>query len=492
MRLVHIFCPTFLAICIIFISDSQSLGQCNSFELSEDESVFLSQVMGPNGTTQAFWNDEDAGRLHCYFGLDTIVWREGRLDSIYWGKNLRLPSQGVAHLCGVYRDAVTWMYRGQLHLLGKATGYSSGMDLLACNPSTGWERLTSTGEMPEVRSALQCARIDTNTMLFFCDDGMLMALDLSTLAWTTSGRLMDKFVAYLGEFLVVDLADYVIVFGKLGGGLIQKSTMEFVTNYDLRMDLVLDAQSLSMHVNTLTIHSESSTGDDELTLDAVSMYSRGASMVCTQPAEEEHDSWNKAEQFAGIGWFGLGVGLGSLLVGVYFRRRTHEKGTEVPHPAAETTTLQPKEETLVVKPQERAEHQLASRGMDEPIKRDDVLMGSPEDRTGQAWHRDEPDAGGVRMSNAPDLTQVSRFKRRAGLEELVHRFQSSDASTFNATELNVMLGIELDASEESQRARRARMVKQLNELSVAKSGRKLIVRERDTNDRRHLLYRINK
>ena len=61
-----------------------------------------------------------------------------------------------------------------------------------------------------------------------------------------------------------------------------------------------------------------------------------------------------------------------------------------------------------------------------------------------------------------------------------------------AAELNLLLGIEPESSEESKRARRARMVRVLNEMHMDRVGRKLISRERDPKDRRHLLYRINR
>ena len=85
----------------------------------------------------------------------------------------------------------------------------------------------------------------------------------------------------------------------------------------------------------------------------------------------------------------------------------------------------------------------------------------------------------------------SKSKRRLSMEALTENLLAKGGS-FTSTELNQILGIELDASEDSQRARRARLVKQINELHETKTGEKLIVRERDPNDRRQIRYRINR
>ena len=486
-----IFHLTLFTLIISLGCGAPSWGQCHALEFSEDESAFLSGVMAPNGANQAFWNDDDAGRLHCYFGLDTIVWREGRLDSIYWGRALELPVIGGSQLCGVYQGAVTWLYRGQLHLLGKASAYSSVLDLLACNPSTGWERLAVAGEMPSIHSALRGARVDGTTMLFFGDDGLLMTLNLSTLTWAKSGKLTDKIVDYLGEFSVVDLSDYIMLFGNLGGGLIQKSTMEFVTNYDLRIGLVASAHSISVNLNQLSIHTDSPDfGASPVVFDAVSMFSGGASMSFQDDVEENAPA--TFDETVGVGFliFGAGLGLGSLLVWLLFRRgRPAERNAPDALEAAPTPRFKFSEEVPISKRNESLEGQFAVQRKDEG--KGPAGSGASEVEVLEAPSvLSEERTSGRAMGS--EYAVVNRSKKRSGLEDLMFKFQSSEVQTFNAAELNVMLGIELDASEESQRARRARLVKQLNEMSVEQTGHKVIVRERDPNDRRHLLYRINK
>jgi hypothetical protein len=61
---------------------------------------------------------------------------------------------------------------------------------------------------------------------------------------------------------------------------------------------------------------------------------------------------------------------------------------------------------------------------------------------------------------------------------------------YTAADLNEQFGIAALSSDESQRARRARLVRQINDIYKRKHDRSLILRERDPKDRRHLIYRI--
>ena len=482
MRGVHVFHVTYLVLGLFWLSPTASMGQCVRFELSDEEEAFLTRAKAVQANA-AVWNDSDQGRMHCYFGLDTIVWREGRLDSLHWGMDLNVNNASSAQACGVYQGATTWLYRGQLQLLGRATEFSSGLDLLSCSPALGWERQTFSGKSPSLRAPFRSARMDNNSMLFFGEDGGLSALDLSTQSWIELGVLTQKFVEYLGEFSVIDLADFIMVFGDLGGGLIQKSTMKFVTNYELKRELLTSVQFWCASQNQLLIGSAGAqAADRELLFDAESMFVGGGSMAFMKPVDpvpEEREDWMLSD-FVGVL---LGLVVGALIAGVYFSGR---------RPVSRPVDSGILPETAAVV--QNSEESAFQTGRDNPnaIAEEADASKLPGARTSTGSSEVEIQAHGqLSTSRSAERVMSSKSKRRLSMEALTENLLAKGGS-FTSTELNQILGIELDASEDSQRARRARLVKQINELHETKTGEKLIVRERDPNDRRQIRYRINR
>jgi hypothetical protein len=74
--------------------------------------------------------------------------------------------------------------------------------------------------------------------------------------------------------------------------------------------------------------------------------------------------------------------------------------------------------------------------------------------------------------------------------ELVEALLAQPRRMLNAQEMNELLGIGPDVSEDSQRSRRARAIRRMNGAAQMRHGFVLITRERDPNDRRHLLYKV--
>lgn len=472
--MVHVFYVTLLSAGLMVMTHAGLFGQCVMFELSEEEEAFLTRATAEQANL-AVWNDAKRGRLHCHFGLDTIVWREGRLDSLIWGVGLNVADDPLRQVCGVYEGASTWIHKGEFQLFGHATSLSSGMDWLSCSASTGWQTLLHSGDAPDMQPPYRCARLDNSSMLFFGDDGCLCILDLSTQCWTELGDFTKKFAAYLGEFSVIDLSDFILVFGDLGGGLIRKSTMKFVTNYELKRDLLTSARSWFVNQNMLWIDQDGiSSSPMEVLFDAESMYVGGGSMDFMVPIAEDRAV---AAKMGSFDWaqVAMGVGLGALMAGFFFWKKRDDSVVATPAVSpVPSATPNHKEPTYI-----------------ESV----VVTEAVVTDTGKAISsRRKPnveDAKSVTPRERSIRVAPSKSRRRLTLEELKESLVS-EAGSYTAAELNSIFGIELDASEDSQRARRARMVKQLNELSVAETGKKLIVRERDPNDRRHLLYRINK
>jgi hypothetical protein len=75
--------------------------------------------------------------------------------------------------------------------------------------------------------------------------------------------------------------------------------------------------------------------------------------------------------------------------------------------------------------------------------------------------------------------------------ELIERILSQSNRRLSTEELNSLLGIEPNVSRDSQRSRRAKLIRQMNSAFESKYRTNFINRERDMHDRRHLHYKIS-
>ena len=108
----------------------------------------------------------------------------------------------------------------------------------------------------------------------------------------------------------------------------------------------------------------------------------------------------------------------------------------------------------------------------------------------------------ARRSSAPLFSEVTAAASvtsvTAGSEDederdwdLVEQLLAQEQRLMNAQEMNALLGIGEGVSDDSSRSRRARAIRRMNAVFERKHGVPFITRERDVQDRRHLLYKVN-
>ena len=483
------------------------------FLFSEQEHAFIDEAIA-NQAVVAVWNDGRGGRLHCFFGLDTVMWRSGRMDSLFWGRPLGVGGEVTSRLSGVYVDAFAWMFRGKLNVLGRSSWLAAENDWLVCDPISGWSSGGPVAEWPSLPESPRIVGLDNNEFLAFGMDNRVFRSNPTGAHWTELGRVTEKFTDFLGDFDVLDVGEFALFFGELGGGILKKSTMRFVTNYDLRSDVVRTARGWYEGVDGLEIVSEGPDGKLlNLTYDAESMFGSAASLDFVVPMPEKLGFLSDLDDRArGVlwGWASGGIVLLMLWMGrrLMVGGATTQPGSLPPKVVSsnsEAPSAGGKEVQVLSSAEDAVGNGDVVQEGKEPITTPGPENGPKGLTVDVEGSRRSVDRGARPESRRRPQKKVARNSREvSGPEAPVNEGPSSVADrVYNrllnaaddlhtAAELNLLLGIEPESSEESKRARRARMVRVLNEMHMDRVGRKLISRERDPKDRRHLLYRINR
>lgn len=448
--------------------------------LTQAENEFLSESIRLSANN-ATVSTGDGGWVHCFFGLDTVVWREGQMQSLCWGEELKSTTTEAIAISGISRNSYAFLFRGELQVLGGRDFLHWHNHWLTFGPASNWYVRDLNGDVPETIDGRRVARLGTETLLVFDEQQQVRQLDVEQGEFTLVGEIQPELKNYLGSFQVIELWDYLAFFGDLGGGIMKKATQEFVMNHELKLASLVGADGWSMVANSLHLYLKQNP--DAVMIDADAIFNESAPASLVMPLASASTAPLISWDLQSWGWaIGLIVGAGGAAL---ISRRKRQvpiapRVSEAPNLASTSQPTHRVAEPKVNRVQEQVSEGEAS-----------ALVSSLEKEAVR------PKANKVVKSREPQPTAASTAEtkgvpraRGAGVEDIMEALITAGDRQYTAADLNEQFGIAALSSDESQRARRARLVRQINDIYKRKHDRSLILRERDPKDRRHLIYRI--
>lgn len=468
--IIYVLCVTCL---------SQVYAEVSNLELSfltPEENDFLHESIRLSANT-ATVSTGDGGWVHCFFGLDTVVWREGQMQSLCWGEELSSTTSEAVAISGISRNSYAFLFRGELQVLGGRDFLHWHNHWLTFGPASNWYARDLNGDVPEIIDGRRVARLGTETLWVFDERQQVRRLDIDQGEFTLVGEIQPELKNYLGSFQVIELWDYVAFFGDLGGGIMKKATQEFVMNHELKLASLVGADGWSMVANSL--HLTLNQNPEAVIIDADAIFNESAPAVLIIPSAPASAEAGISWDFASWGW-AVGLIVGAAGAALIFRRKhptlMASLAEEVPNLASASEPIQRANEPPVERRTREPQPEDASSDVN-------VRVEKPEPRS-KSKKSDQPAA-----TVAPERKRAPTA-RGAAVEEIVEALVQGGDRQYTAADLNGKFGIAALSSDESQRARRARLVRQINDIYKREHNRSLILRERDPKDRRHLIYRI--
>lgn len=444
--------------------------------LTKAENEILSEAirLGANSATIA---TGDGGWVHCFFGLDTVVWREGQMQSLCWGEEIKSTTTEALAISGISRSSYAFLFRGELQVIGGRDFLHWHNHWLTFGPASNWYVRDLNGDVPEVVDGRRVARLGAETLLIFDAQQLVRRLDVDQGEFTLIGEVQPELKNYLGSFQIIELWDYWVLFGDLGGGILKKSTQEFVMNHELKLASLVGVDGWTMVANSL--HLNLKQNPEAVIIDADAIFTESAPTVLIVPSSSESSDFVHSLNLKSRGWaLGLLVGWGGAVL--FFRRKRHGPVEASKLPAAAPSKASQSTQRVAELKIEKVEnlHQVTTnpgfaQGLDTP---------DSERRVKKVAQVQEPQPAVE--------SQTTGASRGGTVEEIISSLIAGGDRQYSAAALNDQFGIAALSSDESQRARRARLVRQINDIYKRKHNRSLILRERDPKDRRHLIYRI--
>ena len=386
--------------------------------------------------------DINQNAAHWFFGIDTVFWVDGRHDAVSWNTGSRTRSMQQA--VGVNQGAFALMRQGKLYTLGGAGIYREHANLFVFNVLKGWELLNVRGVEPEAVSARRVVVRDDHTWQVLgmsvpgldseaLNERSVMELDLVRMEWTVVGELDQELARRLGDFRAYPVqGGYAALFGVATGGIYECASGQFAELPEFTLSHVPHYDAFGSKDDELFWLTK--VGSSEWK--AERLHLKSAFDAATKAWFFQSDAVELSKLT--IALLFLGSALVLVVAGaLYWKRR---KKTEL----AEVSVS------------------VEANGLAQKM---DPRIPSPSQAT-----QDDDD--------------------RADWD-LIHRFMDQSRRLMNAQEMNNMLGIGPNVSDDSQRSRRARSILRMNMAFERQYGRPFVTRERDANDRRHLLYKID-
>lgn len=444
--------------------------------LTQEENEFLQTAVRENANNATI-STGDGGWVHCFFGLDTVVWREGQMQSLCWGQEIKSTTSKAQAISGISRNAYAFLFRGELQVLGGRDFLHWHNHWLTFGPASNWYVRDLNGDVPEVIDGRRVARVSTETLWVFDAEQNVRRLDVEQGAFTLIGEIQPELKNYLGSFQIIELWDYILFFGDLGGGVMKKATQEFVMNHELKLASLVGAEGWSMVANSLHLQLTQRPNPVLIDADAIFNESAPATLVVASAVETlgvglpfEVGNWGWALALVG-GWAG-----GAWMEMYRRKRKATTSSTSQEMVSAQVESVQksqPPPPKLVIKP------------VESPKKSAPAV--EVEDVQPLAAQLDESEEQPLAPSTAPKRASVTKG---GSVEDIIAALVEGGNRQYTAADLNDQFGIATLSSDESQRARRARLVRQINDIYKRQHNRSLILRDRDPKDRRHLIYRI--
>jgi hypothetical protein len=97
----------------------------------------------------------------------------------------------------------------------------------------------------------------------------------------------------------------------------------------------------------------------------------------------------------------------------------------------------------------------------------------------------------IDLSNNLSINDDESNNSLEEIQELFKILNSLNDEVLSSDKLEEVLGIDQIKSFDNKRSKRAKLIREINQISVAKTGRPLLSRIRDTNDKRYIFYKIN-
>lgn len=479
---------TVFSLCVIFLSQFGLLvigasAQADLTFLTSEENDFLHESVRI-GANNAKISTGDGGWIHCFFGLDTVVWREGQMKSLSWGKELKSSTIESKAISGISRNSYAFLFRGELQVLGGRDFLHWHNHWLTFGPASNWYVRDLNGDVPEVIDGRRVARTGTETLLLFDDLQQVRQLNIEQGEFTLVGEIQPELQNYLGSFQVIELWDYVAFFGDLGGGIMKKATQEFVMNHELKLASLVGAEGWSMVANSLHLYFNQNPAPVIINADAIFNESSPAVLVVPAPVKSSESLVSR--DLSSWGWV-IGLVGGWSVAWFFFRQGRKE-------PSVETSSSSEFSRLHKSSPSTASSHVvLSSLGKERQapkVVEAEVALSS--DGVGSRPEVSEVTSlKSAQTSTKPtEAVKDAETSRGGSVQEIIASLVEGGDRQYSAAALNDQFGIAALSSDESQRARRARLVRQINDIYKRKHGHSLILRERDPKDRRHLIYRI--
>ena len=370
---------------------------------------------------------------HWFFGLDTIFWVDGRHDAVSW--NTGSKSRSTEQAVGVNQGAYATMRQGKLYTLGGTGIYKNHSNLFVFNVLKGWDLLKVKGLEPAAAHNRRIVNVGENEWwmlgnLVEQQDERGEVISPRTIWSLNLVDLQWSRVASMPEKLSELLGDF-HVYDAEEFALIFGVSTGGVLNVNSREFVEIPQYTLAR----VPLHDAWGVRGD--VIHWMVRDARGDWQVDRLDLKQQfensksHPFFEPLEQQHAASWWmyagGAGLVLLALGVGGWLRFRKKPKPAEAPVVEGGQQKAKP---TKVVEVDEDADYELVEQLLAQPKR----LM--------------------------------------------------------NALEMNELLGIGPEVSEDSQRSRRARAIRRMNAAFQSRHGVAFITRERDAQDRRHLLYKL--
>ena len=385
--------------------------------------------------TELKLTEDQSNLAHWFFGLDTVFWVDGRHDAVSW--NTGSKSRSTEQAVGVNQGAFAAMRQGKLYTLGGTGIYNDHSNLFVFNVLMGWDLLKVKGLEPAAAHARRVVNVNENEWwvlgnLVPQQDERGEVISPLTIWSLNLADLQWSRVAKMPENLSRHLGDF-HVYGAEGYALIFGVSTGGVLNLKTREFVELPQYTLAR----VPEHEAWGVRDEVLYW---MVRGDSGSWSATQLdlsglydlAEAQAFFLPLEEEHAQSKWgFALAAGLllSSLGVGLWLKFK--------------------------------------------PKSPPNLAPVSPADQPSQE----------ANLAQTPDIDDDADYA-------LVEGLLAQPKRLMNAQEMNELLGIGPDVSEDSQRSRRARAIRRMNAAVKARHDVAFITRERDPNDRRHLLYKL--
>lgn len=371
---------------------------------------------------------------HWFFGLDTVFWVDGRHDAVSW--NTGSLSRSTEQAVGVNQGAFAAMRQGKLYTLGGTGIYKEHANLFVFNVLSGWALMKIKGAGPSSVRASRVVEVSDQVWWVLGAsagqvDGADKAFSAGTVWELDLVNLSWRAVGALPERQLRDLGDFAVY--QAGGyaaifGDATGGVLELVTGDWVEVPGMTRSE----------IPRHDAHGMTGSVLHWLMKSPSGSWSPSSLDLAERFDR-NAAVPFlagpevsvtgkAWMVWGAVGLGVVGLLLGAAFFF-SRRRGALEAAAVIEVPVLEAKDE--------------------------------------QREQEDDSDW------------------------ELVQSLLMQPQRLMNAMQMNEVLGIGPEVSEDSQRSRRARAIRRMNAAFELRHGRPFITRERDPLDRRHLLYKVD-